>query len=214
METKPDTIKISASHKEEIFATHADLHVTVKGASIVSGNEALKKAREVSQLVEALKQAGVKEEAVTLQGVHVETMSGALLKSSTASYRLKIRCEDLAKFAEMLDVIASQKNASLDRVVWKYDEDDAREKMLQMVIEKAKAKAEKVAASLGVKLLGVYDFIENTYDEEAPMPYLAQAMPKARAITASAAAPSLGMEIQHNKNIHVNVDVWYRVSAF
>jgi hypothetical protein len=46
METKPDTIKISASHKEEIFATHADLHVTVKGASIVSGAEAMKKAKE------------------------------------------------------------------------------------------------------------------------------------------------------------------------
>lgn len=212
METKPDTIKISVSHKEEIFATHADLHVTVKGASIVSGNEAMKKAKEVSQLLEALKQAGVKEEAITLQGVQVETASGALLKSSTASYRLKIRCEDLTKFAEMLDVIASQKNASLERVVWKYDEEEAREKMLQMVIEKAKVKAGKVAASLGVKLLGVYDFIENTYDEEMPVPYFAQAMPKARAVTTP--EPSLGMEIQHNKNIHVNVDVWYRVSEF
>lgn len=214
METKPDTIKVSASYKEEIFATHADLHVTVKGASIVSGAEALKKAKEVNQLVEALNQAGVKEEAVTLQGVHIETASGALLKSSSASYRLKIRCEELSQFAEMLDVIASQKNASLDRVMWKYDEDEARERMLNLVIEKAKRKAEKVAASLGVKLLGVYDFIENAYDEEAPMPYLAQAMPKARAITAAAAGPNLGMEVQHNKNIHINVDVWYRVSSF
>jgi uncharacterized protein YggE len=212
METKPDTIKISVSHKEEIFATHADLHVTVKGASIVSGAEAMKKAREVNQLVEELNQAGVKEEAVTLQGVHIETASGTLLKSSSASYRLKIRCEDLGQFAGMLDVIASQKNASLDRVTWKYDEDEARERMLNLVIEKAKRKAEKVAASLGVELLGVYDFIENAYDEETPMPYLAQAMPKARAV--APAEPSLGMEVQHNKTIHVNVDVWYRVSAF
>jgi uncharacterized protein YggE len=60
METKPDTIKISASHKDEIFATHADLHVTVKGASIVSGAEAMKKAKEVSQLVEALTSFGIK----------------------------------------------------------------------------------------------------------------------------------------------------------
>jgi hypothetical protein len=86
METKPDTIKISASHKEEIFATHADLHVTVKGASIVSGAEAMKKAKEVSQLVEALTSPalsgdegfGLSPEAVTLQGVHIETASGAL----------------------------------------------------------------------------------------------------------------------------------------
>lgn len=212
METKPDTIKISASHKEEIFATRADLHVTVKGASIVSGAEAMKKAREVSQLVEALTSFGVGEDAVTLQGVHIETASGALLKSSSAVYRLKIRCDDLGQFAGMLDVIASQKNASLDRVTWKYDEDEARERMLNLVIEKAKRKAEKVAASLGVKLLGVYDFIENAYDEEAPMPYAAQMMMKSRA--AAAPEPSLEMDVQHNKTIHVSVDVWYRVSAF
>lgn len=212
MESKPDTIKISASHKEEVFATHADLHVTVKGSSILSGAEAMKKAKEVTQLIEALTNFGIKEEAATLQGVHIETASGALLKSSTASYRLKIRCDDLGQFAGLLDVIASQKNASLDRVTWKYDEEEARERMLTMVIGKAQAKAKKVAASLGVKLLGVYDFIENAYDEEAPMPFLAQATPKARAV--AIAEPSLGMDVQHNKTIHVSVDVWYRVSAF
>src|SRR5690606_37042886 len=95
MEHKPDTIKISTSYKEEISATHADLHVTVKGSSIVSGNEAMKKAKEVNQLVETVTSFGVKSEAVTLQGVHLETESGVLLKSSSAIYRLKIRCEDL-----------------------------------------------------------------------------------------------------------------------
>lgn len=172
----------------------------------------MKKAREVSQLVEALTSFGIKEEAVMLLGVHIETASGALLKSSSAAYRLKIRCDDLSQFAGMVDVIAAQKNAALERVTWEYGEDEARERMLTMVIEKAKAKAKKAAASLGVKLLGVYDFIENAYDEEAPMPYLAQSMPRARA--AAAPEPSLGMDVQHNKTIHVSVDVWYRVSAF
>ena len=58
METKPDTIKVSANHREEIFASHANLFVTVKGSSVVSGNEAMKKAREVNQLVEALTALG------------------------------------------------------------------------------------------------------------------------------------------------------------
>lgn len=213
MEHKPDTIKISASHKEEIFATHADLHVTVKGASIVSGNEAMKKAKEVSQLVEALTSFGLKSEAVSLQGVHIETASSALLKSSSAVYRLKIRFEDLNRFAEILDIIASQKNAALERVEWKYNEEEARERGLNAALEKAKIKAQKVTSSLGVKLLGVYDFIENTFDEEMPVMFQAQAMVKARA-PMPAPEPSLGMDIQHNKTIHVNLEVWYRVSAF
>ena len=95
MTTKPDTIKISASHKEEIFADRADLFVSVKGSSLVSGDQAMKKAKEVSQLVEALTNFGLSPEAVHLQGVHIETASGTLLKSSSATYRLKIKCEKL-----------------------------------------------------------------------------------------------------------------------
>ena len=121
MDHKPDTIKVSSAVKEEIHATYADLHVVVKGSSLASGNEAMKKAKEVNQLLEALKQAGVKEEAVTLQGVNVSSSTGAVLKSSIASYRLKIRCDDLTKFVEILDVIASQKNAALTQTEWKYN---------------------------------------------------------------------------------------------
>ena len=212
MDIKPDTIKVSASHREEIFASHANLYVTVKGSSVVSGSEAMKKAREVSQLVEALTRFGLSPDAIQLQGVHIETASGALLKSSSARYHLKVESEKLEQIPEMLDLLAGQKNATLERIEWKYSEEEARERGLEAAIAKGKAKAGKVAAAMGVKLLGVYDFMENTYDEERPVyPMQAVAM-KARAEVAD--EPSLNMEIQHSKTIHVTVDIWYRVSSF
>lgn len=214
MSSKPDTIKISATQREEISASHADLIVTVKGSSVVSGDQALKKAKEVSQLVEALTSFGLSPEAVHLQGVHIETASGVLLKSSSATYRLKIKCEKLEQLAELLDIIASQKNATLERIDWKYPEDAARERGLEAALAKAKSKADKVAISLGVKLLGVYDFIENIYDEEMPYPqFAAQAMPM-RSMGKAAPEPSLGMDIQHSKTINIGVEIWYRVSEF
>jgi uncharacterized protein YggE len=214
MDTKPDTIKVSAFHREEIFASHANLFVTVKGSSLVSGNEAMKKAREVSQLVEALTSFGLSPDAVLLQGVRLETASGTLLKSSSAIYHLKVKSEKLDQLAGLLDIIAEQKNATLERIEWKYPEEEARERGLESAIAKGKTKAEKVAAAMGVKLLGVYDFMENTYDEERPpMPFQAmETSMKSRA--AAADQPSLDMEIQHSKTIHVNVDIWYRVSSF
>ena len=213
MESKPDTIKVSALHREEISATHADLLVAVRGSSLVSGDQALKKAKEVNQLVEALTSFGLGAEAIHLQGVHIETSSGTLLKSSSATYRLRIRCEKLDQLAEMLDIVGSQKNAALERIQWKYSEDAAREQGLEAALEKAKARAGKVAAALGVKLLGVYDFMENSYDEEMPIPFQPQAaMLKSR--VAATADQNLGMDIQHSKTIQVNVDIWYRVSAF
>lgn len=214
METKPDTIKVSTTHREEILATYANLHVTVKGSSIVGGSEAMKKAKEVTQLVEALTGFGLKSEAITLQGVHIETASGVLLKSSSATYRLKIRVEDLNQLAELLDIVSSQKNATLERIEWKYDEEQAKENGLNIALEKAKAKAQKVAASLNVKLLGVYDLIENSYDEETPPLFQPQARMMAKRGGAADAEPSLGMDIQHNKTIHVNLEIWYRISSF
>jgi len=213
METKPDTIKVSASLREEIFASHANLYVTVRGSSIVSGNEAMKKAKEVSQLVEALTKFGLSPDTIHLQGVRLETGSGALLKSSSAVYRLKVKCEKLDRLADIMDILTEQHNTTLEQIEWRYPEDTARQQGLEAAITKGKAKAEKVAASLGVKLLGVYDFIENAFDEEAPVPFAAQAvMMKSRAAVAD--EPNLNMDIQHSKMVHVNVDIWYRVSSF
>jgi len=214
MDSKPDTIKISTSERVEILASHADLFVTVRGSSLISGDQAMKKAKEVSQLVDELTNFGISSENIHLQGVHVESTSGTLLKSSNATYRLRIRCEELDQIADLLDIVASQKNATLERLDWKYPEDEARERGLESALVKAKVKAEKVAASLGVKLLGVYDFIENTFDEEAPVMFQPQAMMMKSRAPAPVSEPSLGMDIQHSKAILVNVEIWYRITAF
>lgn len=211
MESKPDTIKVSAFHKEEIFASHAHLYVTVKGSSVISGNEAMKKAREVSQLVDALMRYGLSQEAIQLQGVRIETSSGTVLKSSSAIYRLKIKTEKLEQITELLDIIAAHKNTTLEQIEWQYPEEEARDHGLEVAISKGKAKAEKVAAALGVQLLGIYDFVENAFDQEMPVPFAAQAMMKSRGVVAD--EPSLNMEVQHSKTIHVNVEIWYRVSS-
>jgi uncharacterized protein YggE len=172
----------------------------------------MKKAKEVSQLADALTRFGLSPDAILLQGVYIETTSGTVLKSSNAVYRLKIKTEKVDQLAQLLDIIADQRNATLERIEWKYPEDDTRERGLESAITKAKTKAEKVAASLGVKLLGVYDFIENAYDEETPIPFAAQAVRmKARAEVAD--VPNLNMDVQHSKTIQVNVEIWYRVSS-
>ena len=214
METKPDTIEIQASQREEIQATHADMFVSIKGSSLVSGDAALKKAREVNQLVDELSQAGLPGEAIHLLSIYAESSSGAVLKSSSATYRLRIRCEKLEQFAELLAVITAQKNASLERVEWKYPDESVQAEALEKAIQKAALKAQKTAAALGVKLLGIYAFNEEITDQEpASSQGLLMAQGRSRAMGV-VAQPDLGMDIQHSKTVEVRVNLEYRVSGF
>ncbi len=213
MDSKPDTIKISVQEREEIHANHADLFVTIKGSSAFTGDEALKKAREVNQLLIELMRLGLSSEDIHLQGIFLETGSGALFKSSGATYRLRIRCEKLDLIPALIDSISAQKEASLERIAWKYPDDMVRQRLLELAVSHAKIKAEKISSSLGVKLLGVHDFIENYLDEEPPFPHF-QAQPAARSSGfTNNASPTLGMDIHHTKSVQVNIDIWFRVST-
>lgn len=213
MENKPDTIKIVASHRDEVPATHADLFVTVKGSSLVGGGEALKKAKEVSQLVQELTAGGLPAEDIHLQSIHTENASGPVLKSSSATYRLRLRCNKLDQIPDLLGIITSQKNATFDRVTWKYPDEETREKGMEEAVRKAHARAGRVAAQLGVKLLGIYNFEEGVGDDEAPYP-MPSAAPQARAVGMIPKGADLGLDIQHSKNVRYQVEIEYRVSSF
>jgi uncharacterized protein YggE len=212
MQTKPDTMKISAAQREEIEATSADLFVAIKGTSLVTGSAALKKAREVSQLVEELTDFGLPPDAIHLQSVHTEASSGAILRSSSATYRLRIRCEALDRLEDLLGIVAGQKNATLEQLEWKYPEEAAREQALDKALRKADMKARRVAAALGVKLLGIYGLTEIVVDREAGV--LFPAAPAMEGTARMARRIELGMEIQHGKTIEVRAEIEYRISAF
>jgi uncharacterized protein YggE len=216
METPPDTIKISASHREDVQATHADLFVTVKGSSLASGDQALKKAKEVSQMVEELTKFGLPKEDIHLQSVHAENTSGVILRSSSATYRLRIRCNVLEQIPDLLGIITAQKNASFERLAWKYPDDEARDAGFEKALRKARARAEKAAATLGVKLLGIYNLEETIHDEEAPypMPAAAAAQNRSRSVGMIPQSADMGMDIQHSKSVRYSVDIEYRVSGF
>jgi uncharacterized protein YggE len=212
MQPKPDTIRISAAQREEVDATFVELFVAIKGSSLVTGSAALKKAKEVSLLVEELTNSGLPTEAIHLQSVHTEASGGVVLRSSSAIYRLRIRCENLDQLPDLLGIVASQKNGTLEGLEWKYPEEAAWERALDKALGKAETKARKVAAALGVKLLGVYNFTEIIVDREAEGVFRpAQAL---EGHVGVARMRTLGMEIQHTKPVEVRAEIEYRISAF
>lgn len=214
MDIKPDTIHVNATESVEVQASSADLYIAVKGTSLVSGESALTQAREVKELLDSLGQAGLPTEAVSLQSVDAETSSGKLTPSSSATYKLRLRCENLDQFAGFLGVITSQKNTSIEKIEWQYPEEPLISETLEKAIHKVETRARSIAAALGVSLLGIYEFTEKIEDQDPPSTQVAFGAQSKNRAMGVISQPDLEMEIQHSKEIEVKVFVTYRVSGF
>jgi uncharacterized protein YggE len=211
---QPDTITIEVSDSDDVFADHADLLVTVRGSSLFSGQEALKKAREVRELVEGLTDSGLLETDILLEGISTDVSSGITGQRSSANYRLRVRCRKLDELADVLGVITSQKNSDLSRIVWRYGHpEELQASLLEKCLSNSKRKAEMVAASLGVELLGVHEFHERLEDREAGTPSrLPVAAPASAAFRGKTiSTEELGLSVSHSKRVTMMLTTRYRV---
>ena len=213
-----DILLVRGTYEEEIAATYADLFVTIRGSSFVTGDAALQKAREVNQLVTDLKNLGLTDEDIQLQGVQAVVSSGMLGKSSSAVYSLKIRCADLAKLVDVLGGVTSQKNTQLQRMEWGYDlSDEAEDRRLARAIERANVRARLIAQTLGVRLIGVQRFSEvgtSSRNPYAPAPQMGMLTRESNDRKRVLSAEDLDLEVSHTRHFVVQVDVEYRISEF
>jgi len=213
---EPDVIVITAKYEEDVSAERAVLFVKVEGSSLVTGRAALKKAAEVRNLVEALERCGLSESDIGLEGVHAQVSSGFLGKSSSAVYRLRVRCDELNALPEVLGAITSAKNSELERLVWRYPESaEQQAQWLGLAIAQAHTKARAAAAALGVRLVGVHRMTEQLLDDQdkgersRTMQVHYEGMSRMRS-----SAPDMGFDLTHHKRAGMQVKVEYRVDGF
>ncbi|MGI4790274.1 MAG: SIMPL domain-containing protein [Janthinobacterium lividum] len=213
MPETPHLITVRETQSHDVAADRADLRVTVEGASLFTGQEALKKAREVAQLVSDLSASGLPPDAVFLEGVSADVQSGVLSKSSHVRYRLRVHCADLSKFADLIGIVTAQKNTSLTAIEWDYPDDtDLRDAWLLDCIARVNEKSAKIAAALGVRLLGVHTFSEEITDPEGQHFTLSDAPAGIR--RSRMLGEDLGMEVSHTKTLYITVGVQYLISIY
>ena len=210
------TITVQETRDYEVAADRANLFVVIEGTSFFTGDEALKKTREVAQLVADLTAFGLPPEAVLLQSVSAEAHTGTITKTSRAKYRLRVHCADLPLLPSVVGIITAQKNTKLSLLEWGYPDTDARrDDWLLACIARVNQKADKIAAALGVRILGVAAFTEKRDDPEyskraRPDPPDERMMYMRRVDSGS---EDLGMDVSHTKTVQVSVKVDYLVSG-
>jgi uncharacterized protein YggE len=149
----PDLIEVRAEYEEDEPADKVDLYMDVEGSSPSTGRAALSKAREVHGLVESLGQVGIAEDLIFVERISASAQSGIFSKSSSARYSLRVRCRNLEKLGDILGAVTSQKNVTMGRIEWGFDEGSAASaRRLARCAAIAKQKAQAVAEALGVRL--------------------------------------------------------------
>jgi uncharacterized protein YggE len=209
----PDQLTIWELYVENVAATAATLTLTVKGSSFITGNTALKKAKEVASLIEALKAAGLPEEKISLEFVRLQQTSGPVLKTSAASYTLRLDCDDLEKLSEILTVVTAAKNIVVDSLDWRYgDIAERKTKWIARALDQANTRAREAADVLGVKIEGVYDcqfdyinLQEHGHRIDVPHSAPMEMMYRKQSF-------NIGMALQQSEEKGIRVKVVYRIS--
>lgn len=202
-------LRITVDDSAQVAATRARLHVTIKGASAVLGNAAVKRASEVRELVAALAGTGVEEEQVEVAGVRLASAANLLGRNQKVEIALVVS-SDPGALPGVLGVLADRPNLTLDELEWVYDTFEASIPLAAQAMVKARRKADAIAAAAGVEVTG----IENASDSWS-MPSPRQAMAYDSRLMASAkAAPELdlGLEFSSTTEITVHLSVDYQIA--
>lgn len=162
----PDLVVVDESHFEDVVATSATLHLQIKGTSYFNTDVAFKRAKELSNLVDSLKAIGVAEEDFKLSRIRAEVAAGIFTKFSSVNYHVEVKVRDFSKMPEVLTAIASGKNAIIDFLEWEYPDDQAtKDEWLRKALNKATARGNLIAESLGVKVVGVHECNSKFWNE-------------------------------------------------
>ena len=215
-ENTPPAITVQETRDYEVAADRANLFVVIEGTSFFTGDEALKKTREVAQLVADLSAFGLPPDAVFLQSVSAEAHTGTLAKTSRAKYRLRVHCADLSTLADLVGIVTAQKNTSLTAIEWGYPDTEAEhDDWLAACIARVNEKAGNIAAALGVRILGIASFSEALVDPEGPeyRNFLTLSDNPQRMRRERMSGEDLGLEVSHTKTLFVTVQVNYLVSG-
>lgn len=209
-----DTITVDVSIQQKIQANRADLIVEIRGDSLITGRAALKKAREVHQLVNSLAALGIGEDQIHIDSIRASVSSGLLSKSSSAIFQLRILCDDLSLLADIIGAITAQKQADLSHIEWGFpDRHILSMQLLSKAVPQALEKARHIADLLGVELLGVHSLHETCSPPPPEQPgesalFSTHDFSRQQTLTQE----DLGLEISHAKEVTLSLHASFRVS--
>lgn len=205
-------IRIEITEANDVHASSADVFITIAGSSFHSGDQVLRKTKEVGQLVQKLADIGIGADDIRVEAVEGQVDRGVLSSSSSARYTLRVRCVDLDAISEILGAVTSLKAAKFQRIAWRYgDLEKLENDLLEAALRKSRERANLAARALGTRIVGIR---ECSIKSQMPESQEANAMRYGIGGGRSVSREDLGMEVVHSASLEVRVLVRYLVEGF
>jgi hypothetical protein len=134
-----------------VYPHSADIVLQIEGQSSVSTSQAMKKAKEVEQLIAELDHAGVSDVPINVDSVSFESSKNLLGGSSQAVFRVVVVGVESDKVPLCLGVGANKKGVSIEACRWSFGKlHDERLQLLRLVASDCRDYADTIAKSLGI----------------------------------------------------------------
>jgi len=203
----------------EARAKAAAVHVTLTASKLFSGRAALTKSEELRRLVAALREHGIPEDAISIEGASLDVSTGLFSRSSSVTYRVRIQVANLDLIAAVLETVAEAKQATLTHITWDHT-GSTTESLLAECAARAAAKAKRLAASLGIVLGAAHEVREEEHGTDPPQEhYPQQIFPMGVMVARKSRGSSTmtdelaGLDLAPTKHVGVTVRIAYRVAA-
>ncbi|MBM3204824.1 SIMPL domain-containing protein [Candidatus Uhrbacteria bacterium] len=206
-----DTITIDGEGKITSPPTigRADLGVYSEAKDAASAQK--DNAEKMNAIQSAMQKLGIKKEDMQTSGYHVgpkyDWTRGQVITGYTVSQTLNVKIRDLNKVGEVLAQAGALGANQVNGVQFSIEDPAAaKQEARKKAIEDARAKANELAKSLGLKVARVVNFTEHTNDMPRPYPYMMDAV-----ATKESAAP-MAPDIQPGTtDIVSNVSVTFEI---
>jgi hypothetical protein len=207
MTQTPSLISVNEQAWGEISPRAAIVHFMLTDQRWFSGRAALDKAVELRKLVVAFRERAIAETAITLEGASLDVSTGLFSKSSSVTYRVRVTVP-VEQVAEVLDVLANAKQATLTFVEWDYASGPPDELVAECSL-RAVARAKHVAQTLGVAIAGVHAIEVHPLVENDHTMYPVAAAGMVYRRKSSVSSELAGLELAPTKKIGVRVEMKY-----
>jgi uncharacterized protein YggE len=149
-------------------------------------------AEQMAKVVAAIKSAGIAERDVQTSGISINPQykyaenQAPRITGYQASNTVNLKVRDIAKLGKVLDTLVAQGANQVNGPNFEVDKpDEAYDEARRAALDKAQARAEMYAKTLGLKVRRVVSISENSGGFPRPLPVMAMRMEKAQAMDTS-----------------------------